>query len=245
METRETILQELESISPAVANLSRANVFAVPAGYFSQLPQAILSRIQLENQERKSPYDVPPGYFDELPLFILNKVKSSQQSVSEELNELAPLLNTISKQPVYKVPDGYFESLELTVPLKLAKPSAKVFSFGNTKRWMQYAVAASVAAVLMIGAYLFIGNGSNESYTNSISYSKALNMDVNEELSNVNVNEIDQYLQESPSMGYAINAVLSSPEEIDVQQNINSTSEDEIMEFLKDSVSTEAVANGI
>jgi hypothetical protein len=229
METRETILKELESISPAVANLANTNVFTVPAGYFDQLPAAILSRIQSEIIDfggKVEPFNVPAGYFDGLAVNILNKIKSQEQTVEEELNEIAPLLNTISKQPVYAVPEGYFESLELTIPLKLAKPSARVFSFGKV---MQYAVAACTVGVLAVGAF-FYTNNNNDNET-MISYKVAKEMNVSAELDNISETEIASYLETAPSVGYALNV---APEEVNFDEYLEEATDEEINEYLNE-----------
>lgn len=243
MKTREIILQELEGISPIVANLGTANVFLVPAGYFDQLPAAVLSRINAGSADfgRSHPFNVPAGYFDQLADEILNKIKATGQSVEEELNELAPVLNTISKQPVYQVPEGYFESLELTIPLKLAKPSARVFSFGRSKRMMQYAVAACTAGILIAAAFLFANNGDNEDQL--ISYKEAVSMNVSGELDKVNETEIASYIESTPNVGYAMNV---SADEINFDEYLNAASDEEIDAYLNESAETgEATGNGI
>jgi hypothetical protein len=232
MEARETILKELNSISPTVANLGAANVFVVPEGYFDRFPASVLSRIQAETISfggKSHPFKVPVNYFDQLAGNILNKIKSKEQSVEEELNELAPLLNTISKQPVYKIPEGYFESLELTIPLKLDKPSARVFSFGRSKRIMQYAVAACTAAILLIGAFLYTNNDKPEQL---ISHKEAVNMNVSTELDKLSETEIASYLDAAPNVGYALNA---SAEDISFDEYLEETSDEEIDAYLNES----------
>jgi hypothetical protein len=134
--------------------------------------------------------------------------------------------------PVYKVPEGYFESLELTVPLKLDKPSAKVFSFGNTKKIFQYAVAACTAGILMIGAYMYTNQGSTADEM-VISYDSALKMNVTEELAETNEQEITAYLNEAPGVGYAVTTTPAS-EDVDVEEYLETASDEEIKEYLNE-----------
>jgi hypothetical protein len=231
METRETILKELREISPAVANLSGTNVFSVPAGYFDQLPETILSKIRQESVDfggKVQPFNIPPGYFEGLATNILNKIKSREQSVAEELNELSPLLNSISRQNVYAVPEGYFESLELTIPLKLDKPSARVFSFGKTKKAFQYAVAACAAGILVVGAYFYTNNNTDDTV---ISHNDAKNMNVSTELDKLSETEIASYLETAPNIGYALNV---SAEEINIDEYLDETSDEDINEYLNE-----------
>jgi hypothetical protein len=229
METRETILKELRDISPVVANLDSTNVFSVPPGYFNQFPAAVLLRIQAETVDlrvRSHPFNVPAGYFDSLASNIINRIKNQEQSVEAELNELAPILNTISREPVYSVPQGYFESLELTIPLKLDKPSARVFSFG---RVMQYAVAACTVGILVIGVFLY--NNNTGSIEAPISYKEAVNMNVSTELEQLNEADIASYLEESPMIGYAFNV---SAEEVDFEEALEEASDEEINQYLNE-----------
>lgn len=56
-----------------------------------------------------TPFSVPEGYFDGLAASILAKVKGQSPTAAEELNELSPLLASLSKQMPYGLPAGYFE----------------------------------------------------------------------------------------------------------------------------------------
>jgi hypothetical protein len=230
MEARNTILKELLEISPAVANLTRENTFSVPYNYFNTLAESILLRIKAEEMSfssKTNPFEVPQGYFEGLASEIMAKI-NKQQTVAEELSELAPILNTIKKEPVYSIPEGYFESLELTIPLKLDKPSAKVFNFSKPKRWMQYAVAACTAGILMIGAFFYVNKGNDNSI---ISYKEAKKMDVQKEIASVNEEVIANYLDETPSVGYTV----SSNEETDVEDYLETISDEEIKQYLNES----------
>lgn len=220
----------MQELSPLVAGISRVNPYQLPAGYFESLPQDLLEGIRAEQPElgsRQPLFSVPAGYFDNLAASVLARVKQQELTVQQELEELAPLLNTISKEPVYQVPEGYFESLELTIPLKLAKPSASVFSFSRrTKRVLQYAVAACTAAVLMFGAYMY----SNQDST-VISYREAKTMDLTEELSELKEEDINNYLNETPLVGYAVN---NGGEDINVEEILEITSDQEISDYLEE-----------
>ncbi len=233
MENKDTILEELRELSPAIADINRSNIFSVPKAYFDDLPEIILARIQAEEVSFGSkhlPFSVPLGYFEGLADNILNKISRNEQSVYDELNEIAPLLNSISKEPVYTIPEGYFESLELTVPLKLDRPSAKVFNF-SAKKIFQYAVAACTAGILMIGAYMY-SNQNTDQQEMVISYDSALKMNVSNELAETNEEEIVAYLGDSPGVGYnVINA--SSSEEINVEEYLETATDEEIKEYLK------------
>lgn len=246
MENRETILNELQQLSTLVAGISRVNPYQVPAGYFEAVVPTVMGAVRLQTigNESKSPaFQVPKGYFEQLPQTILNRVKHQEMDpVGAELAELAPILNTISKRPVYQVPDGYFESLELTIPLKLDKPSARVFNFGKARRAMQFAVAAVFVALLVFGGW-YINSGNNDQ-TAVISHDSALKMNVAQELSTVNEQEIASYLERSPVVGYVINATPT--EDIgDIQDYIHSASDEEIRQYLNETAEPgEPLVNG-
>jgi hypothetical protein len=62
------------------------------------------------------PYEVPAGYFDKLPEIIMEMIANEQyESVSDELQSLSPLLNSISKKPPYEVNEDYFQDFSTNV----------------------------------------------------------------------------------------------------------------------------------
>jgi hypothetical protein len=83
MTQRDTILQELHELKSSLADAGFQNVYQVPAGYFDGLAAQILKRIKA--LEATSP--------------------------TEELENLSPLLSTISKKMPHSVPAGYFDTL--------------------------------------------------------------------------------------------------------------------------------------
>jgi hypothetical protein len=246
MENKEIILNELKEISPVIANINRTNIFSVPEAYFNDLAEIILAKVHAENISfgtKASPFKIPNGYFDGLAGNILNKISQHKdQSVYEELAEIAPFLNSISKEPVYQVPEGYFESLEITIPLKLDKPSVKVFSFGNIRKTMQYALAACVAGILMFGAYMYTNqNSGNDDMV--ISYDSALKLNVSAELAETNEQEITAYLNEVPGVGYNVITTPSS-DEINVDEYLETASDEEIKDYLNEYQETGITTTG-
>lgn len=148
MQINATILKELQEIAPSLIEVRGDMPYNLPQGYFDTLPEAVLAKIRI-NAAQSNTYAVPEGYFNNLPNLVMAKIKAGQHEVSAELNEIAPLLNTISKAPVYTVPEGYFNQLSAPVP------AAKVVKMGSSRRWMQLAVAAVTMGVLVTGAFLF------------------------------------------------------------------------------------------
>jgi hypothetical protein len=79
--------EEISSLSPLLASLSKAMPFSVPEGYFSKNTEELSG---LMNEEilpeilqglKETPYGVPAGYFENLPALILKKVNPKQAKV--------------------------------------------------------------------------------------------------------------------------------------------------------------------
>src|SRR5687768_6321855 len=107
MENRNTILSELQSISPTIAGIVPVTPYQVPEGYFQSLASQLLELIKesessgLLANAKENPYKVPEHYFENLPEQILLVVKSDGGS---------QLLKDKTGNP-YQVPHGYFEGL--------------------------------------------------------------------------------------------------------------------------------------
>jgi hypothetical protein len=224
MDRDETILGELREISPVVASVSKEEVFVVPDKYFERLPDNIMGKIMTIGlgEAKISPLTIPNDYFDNLSSAILAKIKFQQNESFNELEEVAPLLNTISKQPIYSVPNGYFQQFNVTiVPEK--KLRATIFSFQNTRKWISYAAAAMIAGLLVTGAYL---------YTD-----RPVSFDLSKEVNKLSDDELDSYINSDHS-------VVITPDSInlgsstDVQSDLKQVSDEELKQYLDENVET-------
>src|SRR5688500_10837779 len=97
------ILEELKTVSPFLADLSRPNVFTVPEGYFDELTVNTLKKIDNLADNATNNLSVPGGYFENLTSSILNKIKESEQTASQELRSLSPMLYSIQNENVFTV----------------------------------------------------------------------------------------------------------------------------------------------
>lgn len=161
MEFSSNIYTELRQIAPAVANIGNNNPYTVPMGYFVLLSADIMSKIKQEVVISTNPYSAPIGYFDGLASNILDKIKVAKQKRSKEiiaeLDEVAPLLNTIDHGNFLSVPYGYFESFTADSPEE--RKQAKVVSIGNgITKWLSYTAAASIIFILSASSYLYINH---------------------------------------------------------------------------------------
>jgi len=173
MATRNDILNELESISPVVAKVPFVNPFQVPQGYFDGFAEQVMMGIKadglsakeelqglsplLSGLEKKLPYEAPVGYFSELSEHAVAGVKAIE-IVNMELENLSPVMNKLKTVNVYEAPEGYFDSLADNV-LKIVEKrrTAKVIPMG--RKIMRLAVAAVVAGLIAIGAWMYFGSG--------------------------------------------------------------------------------------
>jgi hypothetical protein len=114
--------EELEILSPLLSGMKRKAPFAVPTGYFSELPDNLVSGMQ------------------------------AVEFVKEELEELSPLLAGLRQQRCFDVPDGYFDSLAAKVldQVKFRQPVGKVVTMGRTRAWLKYAAAAAAVVGLVV-----------------------------------------------------------------------------------------------
>ncbi len=160
MTRNKDIANELEQISAVVAQINPMVPYQVPEVYFETLSSVIMARIAAGGHEENSllqvagkqmPQDVPARYFDTLSDNILSKIKAQpEQTVTEELTSLSPLLAGISKQNVYEVPAGYFDAIAEDVNKQL-KEETKVVSIFSRKLIIRYAAAAVVFTMIAFG----------------------------------------------------------------------------------------------
>lgn len=160
MENRNNdIFTELNNISPAVANLTRNNIYFVSTDYFEGLSGEILSKIRLNNlltAAKNNSYITPKGYFNELPENILQKIlinKSHNPSFENELQAIAPTLSKIGKHNVFALPENYFDKKESQY---LSYKKAKVINIFSGRKVALYAVAAMFLTILGIGIVKYI-----------------------------------------------------------------------------------------
>ena len=243
METRSTIINELNSISPTVAQATNSIPYQVPQGYFEELAEMILNRIKTEslNAEdelqtlspllgglnKKMPFEVPAGYFSELPGNVADGVKAID-FVKEELEGVSPLLKDLRTKNVYSVPQDYFENLAGNILNKVKEHRpAKVVSM--SRKIMRYAVAAVIAGAMAIGGWFYFGN--NTTKDQHLAAVEKMSDDVK-----VSDQEMADFLQNESNPLVASTAAISEDDaemnETDVKDMLSEVSEDEMQQFL-------------
>jgi hypothetical protein len=211
------ISNELMAISPAVANLNAAMPYHVPEGYFETLSDVILARVHAGSGEesavvsvagKSTPFEVPDGYFNNLSDSILSKIKTQQElSTADELNELSPLLASISRANVYTVPQGYFDTVAEELTEKVTERSnIKVVKMFTQRRWVQMAAAAAVILMVAFGMNRLTSNKQQvDGYVKLGLNQYNTEQKINEDLQRISEVELITYLENTSNSGDVAN----------------------------------------
>lgn len=157
-----------------LSKLKNSATYQLPSNYFEHLATNILLKIKAQSVT----FTVPNNYFNTLTCDILNKIKAqTEPNVYDELQQIAPLLNTISKQNIYTLPASYFET---TLPNEVLKQPAKIISI---KKIYKY-----VAAAVLIGftSLVYISNTKVKTNDNiALQHNLALKINVSQEITSL------------------------------------------------------------
>lgn len=194
----------------------------------------------LGNLNHQPLFTAPAGYFEDLSANILQKIKkqnfNQNNEVYEELDQLSPLLNTISKANIYTVPKGYFEKIQIDIAATAHRnQNGKVIPFqSKLSRTIMYAAAACVAAIMLFSGYQFYNNNSKTTARVNTEYYESLrNIDIQKELAALSDNEIDNFL-DIKDMTVIETDASYDPEVLDVQNFLENASDNEILQYLKE-----------
>ena len=104
------ILNELKEVAATtLVAVGNNNYYTVPEGYFTNLPNNILSHVFIKSLPVSNPYSVPKGYFENLPEIISDKLSLSSFNGNEE-------------RKAFSVPEGYFNTLADNILKKIKEP---------------------------------------------------------------------------------------------------------------------------
>lgn len=160
------ISAELQGISPYLAGLAQQVPYAVPVGYFDQLPEQLLQLVKtaddpsaelaelspfLSGLARKTPFSAPPGYFDQVPDEVSAGISAIEQT-AEVLETLHPILAAAKHINPYRVPVNYFEELPAIL---LEKRPQQGRVIGINKNWFKYAAAAIIIGFVALASWLY------------------------------------------------------------------------------------------
>jgi hypothetical protein len=181
----------------------------------------------LEGSSNKMPYRIPDLYFVSFPdaMLLLAKKQANSNEVQNELVEIAPLLNSISKKPIQALPDGYFSQINIPVnqanlPIVKKMPIRKIVS---------YAAAAMVAGMLVLGGFLFTNKAKNLKEFQQ--YSK---ININQGIDDLSDEEIQNYINSSADLAGASQNFVFDETEIESEEGSHYISDDELIQYLNE-----------
>ena len=197
MKSFNAILQELENISPVVANIQKQNVWCVPIGYFDSILPAILNIIKND------------------PSININEV-------AEELKTISPLLASLSKASILSIPENYFDdnvynnqhevifinNRKKKKYIWLAAASVALLVALGLNQWLERNVQRSGIDEIALAEKLdkideqsliaYVDNNSiAEMSIYNTTTSTNWDMDINEAFKQIDANEIKEYVMEN------------------------------------------------
>jgi hypothetical protein len=83
MKHNKEIFEELNSISPKLAEMEKQNLFTVPEGYFNEFEAKLLSEVHLLSFKKKSNKENKDldNYFDGLPDLVISRIKNEENNI--------------------------------------------------------------------------------------------------------------------------------------------------------------------
>lgn len=233
MDNNNEILQELKEMSPVLRQLKNKVPYTVPFFYFEVLPNTIVSKIITTEEPnlpftQANPYTIPHNYFADLSSGILKRItrENGQSEIFEEMEEIAPLLNTVSKKPVYVVPERYFEKVHWSKNKKEEqKGELRFMTSGN--KVLRYAAAAVIIGLLTCGLFLFLGKQGEDQ--------RSVKANTVSEVKQLSEQEIVEFLKTNSSSDNIVSHKSSSNQkDTDIKSIVNKMSDKEIQRFLEE-----------
>jgi len=236
------IIQELSDLGSNLQVNTSKNIYSVPFGYFEGFSEEMLGLIKanesltwLSSLPKEIPFTVPDRYFNKLDEQIMEIIRShpDYQTSREELESVSPLLNTISKRPVYSVPKGYFENFKPGVEEK--KDPKVVLITG--RKWLRYAAAAIIAGVILMAGLIAFNNNNKDSGDKTLAKFE-------KEVKKINDVKSTDTLIDFMDAGLNEKELASNQKSIktdDVQQLLKDISIDELKDFNEESKDIEDV----
>ncbi|GEO10537.1 hypothetical protein [Segetibacter aerophilus] len=233
MEKNNKILQELQECAPSLMQIDNKTPYRVALTYFDGLSGAITEKIKLNSDVKyyfstDMPYSIPGDYFENFSSRVLEKIYEEEEvnEAFDELKEIAPLLNKISRKPVYSIPANYFEEKQWKKNI-IADSRAKIISITAPKKIYRFLAAAVIIGLLAIGLFIFIGKDN----TNARSYQVKAIPAVNK----LSEQEIVEFLKTtSPNENIVSNKNIQRSKHNDIRSAVSRMSDEEIQEFLQE-----------
>jgi hypothetical protein len=140
--------------------------------------------------------------------------------IIQELDQVAPLLNTIAKTPVQTVPTVYFDHFQVPIQVK----ETKVVQMNPGRKWFTLAAAAVVIGILVIGGFELVNQPTVTANPGLvITMEQIAKMDINESVQSLSNDAINEYLKTANA--------LAGPENSLHQYTVDAISETTVAEI--------------
>ncbi len=155
----------------------------------------------------------------------------NKKDIAQELEEIAPLLNRISKKPVQTVPAGYFEHLNFQKP----GTAAPVVSMKKAASWYRWAAAAVVTGILVLGG-LQLMNASQKPLESEVgmNYAELTSLNVTDWVQQMPNESIDEYLQSANALAGSENSLHHYTVDGVTGTTVDEISDEELQLYLND-----------
>jgi len=224
----------------SLKQISPANPFTVPAGYFDDLGDRIVAFKNLDELKGKGfsdGFEVPENYFEELTgnlqsrIAVESALNTGEQgftvpagyfdNLQQEIQSRIFVEEALETAEHFTVPDGYFDKLSENILYKTRNEGA-VKSIGivrklYTSNFFKYATAACITLALGGGILLSELTGSVVEHKGTF---------LHKELSNVPVDDIKSYLELNSDPSDTQQAVVSDDAAADDQSLENALEKD-------------------
>jgi hypothetical protein len=149
------------------------------------------------------------------------------KEIIQELEQVAPLLNTIGKKPVQTVPAGYFDHFQVQIPQDsstIQPAGARVVNMDTRRKWYSFAAAAVVVGILVIGGFKLINKPALSSNPELvINMEQIAKIDIDQSVKALSNDAIDEYLKTANA--------LAGPENSLHQYTVDAISETTVAEI--------------
>ncbi len=195
---------------------------SAPTGYFDTFKKDTLELIKaidfVENLPKNMPQEVPNSYFEDFKSEMLEQV------------DVLEFEKAMSKEMPQNVPAGYFEQSKLDILAKIESENTETqtspLTVTRSNKRKNWALAASMALILSAG--LFFVNTDSAA------------IDIENELSNVSIEMIDEYIDQH-EYDFDAYEMLENPQvttqsmqtlEEEILQETENLSNEEIFEYV-------------
>ena len=200
---------EWKNEAPYLAGLGMKSPFAVPEGYFEQLPEHIHQAIYLENLKTALPEDgfkVPESYFEELSTAIEAKLAAAR------LKDMVP-------NEGFALPGDYFNQLQSRISEKTTNKETKIIRLWHSKL-LKYTSAACFVLISAAGIYFLPENSTGKATSAELANEQMLyDIDENTIIEHIESNSLKA---ESPAVADADleNYILSNYSQNDIASDL-------------------------